>query len=97
MPATTSDKRFNIPNFLLDFWNKVMRRELSVYSRREQPYNLHVDWGDFTYRGVGVKRPVRMVLTYDSYLPSEIYNVTYTDDGDVEEIRKITQTLSEQA
>lgn len=89
----SADTGFPIPQTLLDLFNQVGRRETSIYSREEQPNSVDVIYETSQYLGIPIKRVQRIVLNYNPPIPAEVYNVAYTEDGNVERIEKITPVL----
>lgn len=85
---------FPIPEMLLDFFNRVSRRNTSVYVREEQPAAISVVWETTQYLGVPFQRVSRLTLTYPEPIPAEVYNVEYDEQtGEVLSINKATPSI----
>lgn len=84
---------FPIPEVLRDLFNKIFRKEQSLYTREEEPALMIPEFRTYSYRNVPVKLLSRVIFVYDDpVMPTEVYTVHRTgDDG---QILKVTKVLT---
>lgn len=89
---------FPIPEFVRDLFNKIFRKENSLYTRGESPALTIPEYTEYSYRGVPVKLITRLTIKYDDpVLPIEVHTVHRKADGTILKITKILtdKTLEE--
>lgn len=81
---------FPIPEFLRDLFNKIFRKEQSLYTRTESPALTIPEFTEYAYRGVPIKLLSRLIIKYDDpVLPLEIHTVTRDSTGNILKISKV--------
>ena len=81
---------FPIPEFFRDWFNKIFRKEQSVYTRQESPSITIPEFGWHTYRGVPAYQIDRLIIKYDDpVLPVEIHTVHRDPEGYIVKITKV--------
>lgn len=84
---------FPIPDFLRDLFNKVFRKEQSLYTRQEEPALMIPEFRTFSYRNVPVQLLSRIIFVYDDpVMPTEIYTMHRT--GAEGTLLKVTKVLT---
>lgn len=85
---------FPIPEALRDLFNKIFRKEQSLYTRSESPALTIPEFQEYSYRGVPIKLISRFIVKYDDpVMPTEVHTVHRSEDGT---ILKITKVLTDQ-
>lgn len=85
---------FPIPDALRDLFNKIFRKEQSLYTRSESPALTIPEFTEYSYRGVPIKLISRLTVKYDDpVMPTEVHTVHRAEDGT---ILKITKVLTDQ-
>lgn len=85
---------FPIPEFLRDLFNKIFRKEQSMYTREESPALTIPEFKTYSYRGVPVQLLTRLVIVYDDpVLPIEIHTIHRT--GPEGTLTKVTKVLTD--
>lgn len=82
---------FPIPDVLRDLFNKIFRKEQSLYTREEEPALMIPEFRTYSYRNVPVKLLSRVIFVYDDpVMPTEVYTVHRTgDDGNILKVTKV--------
>lgn len=84
---------FPIPEFLRDLFNKIFRKEHSVYVRQEEPAMMIPEFRTFSYRNVPIKLLSRIIFVYDDpVMPTEVYTIHRT--GEEGTLLKVTKVLT---
>ncbi len=84
-------KSFSIPITGEDIQNKYLRKEESLFVREENPISVDYTYGDYVYRGVPIKLIDKIVVSYQTSKPTEIFIAHRVgEDG---ELKKSTQTI----
>lgn len=85
---------FPIPEFLRDLFNKIFRKEQSMYTREETPALTIPEFKTYSYRGVPIQLLTRLVVVYDDpVLPIEVHTVHRK--GPEGTLMKVTKVLTD--
>lgn len=85
---------FPIPEFLHDLFNKIFRKEQSLYTRKESPALTIPEFKTYSYRGVPIQLLTRLIVVYDDpVLPTEVY--TIHRKGSEGTLVKVTKVLTD--
>jgi hypothetical protein len=79
---------FPIPDVLQDLFNKIFRKEESLYTREETPIQVMYEYGERSYRGVPIKYIDKIIARYASSYGTEIYTSIRDKHGNLLSTRK---------
>lgn len=86
----TNREGFPIPEFFRDWFNKIFRKEQSLYTRQETPAITIPEFTEYAYRGVPIKLISRMIIKYDDpVMPIEVHTVHRDSEGNILKITKV--------
>lgn len=81
---------FPIPETIRDLFNKIFRKEQSLYTRSESPAITIPEFTEYSYRGVPIKLITRLTVKYDDpVMPVEVHTVHRKEDGTIIKITKV--------